>query len=73
MLPTGFHRIRYYGFLGARHRRAKLARCRQLLGPTSPITPPADARPRPTIATAPRRSPATPCGSAPCVITGRCS
>lgn len=45
VLPTGFHRIRYYGFLGARHRRAKLARCRQLLGPTSPITPPADARP----------------------------
>ncbi len=36
VLPAGFHRIRYYGFLGARHRRAKLARCRQLLGaPTS--------------------------------------
>jgi Putative transposase len=40
ILPTGFHRIRYYGFLGARHRRAKLARCRQLLGsPTSAPTP----------------------------------
>jgi Putative transposase/Transposase zinc-binding domain len=40
VLPTGFHRIRYYGFLGARHRRPKLARCRQLLrSPTSAPTP----------------------------------
>jgi hypothetical protein len=39
VLPAGFHRIRYYGFLGARHRREKLARCRQLLGsPTSAPT-----------------------------------
>jgi hypothetical protein len=39
VLPAGFHRIRYYGFLGARHRRAKLACCRQLLGSsTSPPT-----------------------------------
>ena len=45
VLPTGFHRIRYYGFLGARHRRDKLARCRQFLGATGPITPPADAPP----------------------------
>jgi hypothetical protein len=29
--------------LGARHRRAQLARCRPLLGSTTPITPPADA------------------------------
>lgn len=43
VLPTGFHRIRYYGFLGARHRRAKLARCRQLLGATAPLTTPANA------------------------------
>jgi hypothetical protein len=43
VLPTGFHRIRYNGFLGARHRRAKLARCRQLLGATAPLTTPADA------------------------------
>ena len=45
VLPTGFHRIRYYGFLGARHRRATLARCRQLLGSTTPLTPPTDAPP----------------------------
>jgi hypothetical protein len=31
-LPRGFHRIRYYGFLGNRFRQEKLARCRQLLG-----------------------------------------
>jgi Putative transposase/Transposase zinc-binding domain len=43
VLPAGFHRIRYYGFLAARHRREKLARCRQLLGATGPITRPADA------------------------------
>ena len=31
VLPSRFHRIRYYGLLGNRHREAKLARCRQLL------------------------------------------
>jgi Putative transposase/Transposase zinc-binding domain len=31
VLPAGFHRIRYYGFLGNSVRREKLARCRQLL------------------------------------------
>jgi hypothetical protein len=31
VLPSGFHRIRYYGLLGNRHRQTKLARCRQLL------------------------------------------
>src|ERR1700674_3773131 len=34
VLPSGFHRIRYYGFLGNRHRKEKLKRCRQLLGMT---------------------------------------
>ncbi|MBI2835888.1 MAG: IS91 family transposase [Acidobacteria bacterium] len=37
VLPAGFHRVRYYGFLGARHRREKLARCRQLLGSPASI------------------------------------
>ena len=32
VLPGGFQRIRYYGLLGNRHRDAKLARCRELLG-----------------------------------------
>jgi len=31
VLPEGFQRIRYYGFLGNRYREQKLARCRQLL------------------------------------------
>jgi hypothetical protein len=31
VLPLGFHRIRYYGFLGNRYREAKLAQCRRLL------------------------------------------
>jgi hypothetical protein len=53
VLPNGFHRIRYYGWLGHRHRTETLARCRQLLGTTAaaaPLTdqatPPADYRDR---------------------------
>jgi len=30
-LPSGFQRIRHYGWLGNRHRAAKLALCRRLL------------------------------------------
>jgi hypothetical protein len=32
VLPEGFQRIRYYGFLCNRHREQKLARCREQLG-----------------------------------------
>jgi hypothetical protein len=32
VLPDGFQRIRYYGFLGNRYREEKLTRCRELLG-----------------------------------------
>jgi hypothetical protein len=32
VLPEGFQRIRYYGFMGNRYRKQKLARCRELLG-----------------------------------------
>ena len=35
VLPSGFHRIRYYGFLGNRYRKEKLEHCRQLLGMAS--------------------------------------
>jgi hypothetical protein len=50
VLPDGFHRIRYFGFLGNCHRARKLDRCRELLGmvpgaPT-PVDPPADYRDR---------------------------
>jgi Putative transposase len=52
VLPDGFHRIRYYGFLGNRYRQEKLQRCRQLLGmasaeqTTSATEPPKDYRDR---------------------------
>jgi hypothetical protein len=41
VLPDGFHRIRYYGFLGNCHRARKLERCRELLG-MAKAGPPAD-------------------------------
>ena len=48
VLPPRFHRMRYYGFLGNRHRTEKLARCRQLLGmaatPSDTTPPPPDYR-----------------------------
>ncbi len=34
VLPDGFHRIRYFGFVCNRHRESKLARCRKMLGMT---------------------------------------
>ncbi len=38
VLPGGFHRIRYYGLLGSRTRREKLAQCRRLLHMAPPAT-----------------------------------
>lgn len=38
VLPPGFHRIRYYGLLGNRHRREHLVQCRRLLG-TAAVRP----------------------------------
>lgn len=51
VLPRGFHRIRYYGWLGHRLRRETLVRCRHLLRTPAPPTardtpPPADYRDR---------------------------
>ena len=48
VLPEGFQRIRYYGFLANRDRRNKLALCRQLLGmqTSSPTTTIKDYRER---------------------------
>jgi len=37
VLPDGFQRIRYYGFLGNRYRREKLEKCRHLLGMPTPV------------------------------------
>jgi len=44
VLPDGFQRIRYYGFLSNRHREEKLVLCRQLLGMpvVDPETAPGD-------------------------------
>ena len=39
VLPSGFHRIRYYGLLANRHRNENLALCRELLGIASESTP----------------------------------
>jgi hypothetical protein len=36
VLPNGFQRIRYYGFLGNRYRKQKLDQCRRLLGTPMP-------------------------------------
>jgi Putative transposase/Transposase zinc-binding domain len=36
VLPNGFQRIRYYGFLGNRYRKEKLEQCRRLLGMPTP-------------------------------------
>jgi Putative transposase/Transposase zinc-binding domain len=41
VLPSGFQRIRYYGFLGNRYRQQKLDQCRRLLGMPMPEQPPA--------------------------------
>jgi hypothetical protein len=39
VLPEGFQRIRYYGFLANRYREQKLARCRELLDMPVPEPP----------------------------------
>lgn len=37
VLPQGFQKIRYYGYLGNRYRKEKLARCRDLIGMQQPV------------------------------------
>jgi len=49
VLPDGFHRIRYFGFLGNHHRTRKLALCRDLIGmlcPEATAKAPTDYRTR---------------------------
>ena len=38
VLPDGFHRIRYFGFMANGHRTARLTLCRSLLNAVSPET-----------------------------------
>ena len=48
VLPSGFHRIRHFGFLANGHRAGNLALCRRLLAvpPPEPVEPAADYRER---------------------------
>ena len=48
-LPTGFQRIRHFGFLANRHRKAKLSLCRQLLLPPVVQLLPATTQTRPLL------------------------
>jgi hypothetical protein len=43
VLPSGFQRIRHYGFLANRYRLVKLAQCRELLAAPAPVVELADA------------------------------
>ena len=43
VLPNGFQRIRYYGFMANCHRVQKLALCRRLLHAKPTGQPPADS------------------------------
>src|SRR6266404_2120517 len=45
VLPDGFQRIRYYGFLSNRYRQQKLAQCRKLLGLATAEEPPCESQP----------------------------
>jgi hypothetical protein len=63
VLPSGFVRIRHYGFLANRHRREKLAACRELLGVASP----------PAIISEEAPSPAPPPGLGLEVTGARCA
>jgi hypothetical protein len=46
VMPNGFHRIRYYGFLGNRYRNQKLAQCRRLLGMPTAERPADPSKPK---------------------------
>ncbi len=58
-LPSGFVRIRDYGFLANRYRNERLEKCRDLLGVTSGQTPPIEEVEIPVENSAPSFSPAT--------------
>jgi hypothetical protein len=71
VLPDGFHRIRYFGFLGNCHRAQKVARCRELLGMVPPqpaADPPADHRDRFEALPPARRS-----AQSTATVGGRCA
>jgi hypothetical protein len=69
VLPAGFVRIRHYGLLANRHRREKLARCRELLGMAVP--PQADTDPTDPILSPESESTVTPTRVCPRCGAGR--
>jgi len=64
VLPSGFHRIRYYGFLGNRYRNQKLAECRRLLGMQVAEPQPKAAKAERNTGSAIKNSPVVPCSNA---------
>ena len=70
VLPAGFVRVRHYGLLANRHRREKLARCRELLGMAVTPADPAPADPDPTTPPG-REAPVTPTRVCPRCGAGR--
>jgi hypothetical protein len=68
VLPSGFVRIRHYGILANRHRQAKLALCRQLLGSGTAAEPEPPEEPRETRE---NLSPITPTRVCPVCGAGR--
>jgi hypothetical protein len=58
-LPSGFVRIRYYGFLANRYRNERLGQCRRLLGVTSEATPVIEETQTPLESSDPAPSPKT--------------
>jgi hypothetical protein len=74
-LPSGFVRIRYYGFLANRYRKQRLAHCRSLLGLAASSTAPREESTIPTEETdlllSPKTCPA--CGRRSLVTIGTVS
>jgi Putative transposase len=60
VLPGRFVKIRHYGLLGNRHKQARLARARQLLG-MAPLPPPTPSKPLPELLRAPLPTAAPAC------------
>ena len=69
VLPSGFVRVRHYGFLANCHRQEKLARCRELLGMA--VTPQADTDPTDPIPSPESESTVTPTRACPRCGAGR--
>jgi Putative transposase/Transposase zinc-binding domain len=76
VLPSGFVRIRHYGFLANRHRQEKVTLCRALLGVRSTpeaLPPGSSAPPDGTIRDRSRTSVCPACGEGRLVIIGELS